>query len=58
MMIGTRERVPDLAAHVDPRDLRQHDVEEHERRLRGVESLDRLRTVGGGHHEETLALQA
>ena len=57
MMIGTRDRVPQLAAHVDARDLRQHHVEQHERGLRRVEPLDRLGAVGRGLDEEALALQ-
>ncbi len=46
-----------LAAHVDARDLRQHDVEQHERGTRRVETLDRLRAVGRGLDQEPLALQ-
>ena len=56
-MIGTCERVADLAAHVDARHLREHHVEEHERGPDGVELRDRLGTVGGGLDDESFALQ-
>ena len=38
MMIGTRDRRADLAAHVDARDLGQHHVEQHQRGLRSRRS--------------------
>ena len=57
MMIGTRERGADVAAHVDAGDLREHHVEQHERGSRRVEARDRLGTVGCGLDEEALALQ-
>ena len=47
----------ELAADVDAGDLRQHDVEQHERGLGRVEARDRLGTVGRGLDEEPLALQ-
>ena len=47
----------DLAAHVDTGDAREHHVEEHQRRLDGLEALERLHAVGGGLDEEALALQ-
>ena len=48
---------PDLAADVDSRHLRQHDVEQHERGPDRIELRHRLGTVGRGLHDEALALQ-
>jgi hypothetical protein len=48
---------PQLAAHVDARDLGEHHVEQHERRAGGVEALDGLGAVGGQLHVEALALE-
>ena len=48
---------PDLATHVDARHLREHHVEQHERRADGVELVERLDAVGRGLDEEALALQ-
>ena len=47
----------ELAADVDAGDLRQHDVEQHERGLGRVEARDGLGTVGCRLDEEPLALQ-
>ena len=57
MMIGTFERRPELAAHVDARHLGQHDVEQHEVGLDGVEDVERLGAVAGHLHAEALSLQ-
>ena len=57
MMIGTFDRVPQLAAHVDARDLRQHHVEQDEVGPHGVEQVERLGAVAGDLHPEPLALQ-
>jgi len=47
-----------LAAHVDPTDLRQHHVEQHQVRIHPVEHLERLGAVNRHDDLEPLAAQS
>jgi hypothetical protein len=49
---------PQLAAHVDARQLRQHHVEQHEVGAHGVEQRQRFGAVTGDVHSEAFALQS
>ncbi len=52
-----RRPAPELAAHVDARDLGEHHVEQHEVGLHGVEHVERLGPVAGDLHAEALPLE-
>ena len=57
MTIGTPGLGPDDAAHLDPGQLGEHQVEQDEVGPFGAERDERLATVRGGDHPEAVGLE-